>query len=157
MKTLVVYDSVFGNTEKIARAVAESAGAEAVKVDAAGPEALQGVTLLIVGSPTRAFRPTPAISRFVKGLPRKALQGVSVAAFDTRMIVEEINNAFLTFMVSIFGYAAKPIADAMARKGGTPILEPEGFFVKDSEGPLKDGELQRAKEWGQKALKAAQK
>jgi flavodoxin len=157
MKTLVVYDSVFGNTEKIARAVAESAGAEAVKVDAAGPEALQGVTLLIVGSPTRAFRPTPAISRFVKGLPRKALQGVSVAAFDTRMIVEEINNAFLTFMVSIFGYAAKPIADAMARKGGTPILEPEGFFVKDSEGPLKDGELQRAKEWGQKALKASQK
>jgi hypothetical protein len=97
----------------------------------------------------------PAISRFVKGLPRKALQGVAVAAFDTRMIVEEINNAFLTFMVSIFGYAAKPIADAMAKKGGTPVLEPEGFFVKDSEGPLKDGELQRAKEWGQKALKAA--
>jgi flavodoxin I len=155
MKTLVVYDSVFGNTEKIARAVAESAGAEAVKVDAAEPEALQGVTLLIVGSPTRAFRPTPAISRFVKGLPRKALQGVSVAAFDTRMIVEEINNAFLTFMVSIFGYAAKPIADAMAKKGGMPVLEPEGFFVKDSAGPLKDGELKRAKDWGQKVLKAA--
>jgi flavodoxin len=155
MKTLVVYDSVFGNTEKIARAAAESAGAEAVKVDAVGPEALQGVTLLIVGSPTRAFRPTPAISRFVKGLPRKALQGVSVTAFDTRMIVEEINNAFLTFMVSIFGYAAKPIADAMSKKGGTPVLEPEGFFVKNSEGPLKDGELQRAKDWSQKALKAA--
>ena len=155
MKTLVVYDSVFGNTEKIARAVAESAGAEAVKVDAAEPEALQGVTLLIVGSPTRAFRPTPAISRFVKGLPRKALQGVSVAAFDTRMIVEEINIAFLTFIVSIFGYAAKPIADAMAKKGGMPVLEPEGFFVKDSEGPLKDGELKRAKDWGQKVLKAA--
>jgi flavodoxin len=152
---LVVYDSVFGNTEKIARAVAESAGAEAVKVDAAEPEALQGVTLLIVGSPTRAFRPTPAISRFVKGLPRKALQGVSVAAFDTRMIVEEINITFLTFMVSIFGYAAKPIADAMAKKGGMPVLEPEGFFVKDSEGPLKDGELKRAKDWGQKVLKAA--
>lgn len=151
----MVYDSVFGNTEKIARAVAESAGAEAVKVDAAEPEALQGVTLLIVGSPTRAFRPTPAISRFVKGLPRKALQGVSVAAFDTRMIVEEINITFLTFMVSIFGYAAKPIADAMAKKGGMPVLEPEGFFVKDSEGPLKDGELKRAKDWGQKVLKAA--
>lgn len=155
MKTLVVYDSVFGNTEKIARAVAESAGVEAVKVDAAGVKALQDVNLLIVGSPTRKFRPTPAISRFVKGLPGKALQGVSVAAFDTRMIVEEINNAFLTFMVSIFGYAAKPIADAMARKGGTPVLEPEGFFVKGSEGPLKDGELERAAAWGKDVLRAA--
>ena len=78
-----------------------------------------------------------------------------MAAFDTRAIVEEIDNKILTFMVSIFGYAAKPITDAMAKKGGTPVLEPEGFFVKDSEGPLKDGELRRAKEWGQKALKAA--
>ena len=155
MKTLVVYDSVFGNTEKIARAVAKSVGAKAVKVDAAGREALQGVTLLIVGSPTRAFRPTPAVQQFLKGLPRNALHGVAVAAFDTRMIVEEINNKILTFMVSVFGYAAKPIADAMAKKGGAPVRDPEGFFVKDSEGPLKDGELERAAAWGKDILDGA--
>jgi flavodoxin I len=157
MKTLVVYDSVFGNTEKIARAVAEGAGAEAVKVDAAGTDILNGVTLFVVGSPTRAFRATPAMQSFLKGLPAKRLTGVSVAAFDTRMIVEEVNNRILTVMVSIFGYAAKPIADSLVKKGGKLVLPPEGFFVKGSEGPLKDGELERAADWGRKVRDAAEK
>jgi flavodoxin I len=155
MKTLVVYDSVFGNTEKIARAVAASAGAGAVKVDAASAEMLGGVTLLIAGSPTRAFRPTPALRDFLKSLPAGALQGVRTAAFDTRMVIEEVDNKILTFMASIFGFAAKPIAGLLAKKGGTPVLEPEGFFVGGSEGPLKDGELERASAWGRKAVEAA--
>jgi hypothetical protein len=83
------------------------------------------------------------------------LKGVQVAAFDTRMIIEEVNNKILTVMVSIFGYAAKPIADGLVKKGGTPSAPPEGFFVKGSEGPLKDGELERAAEWGKRILEAA--
>jgi flavodoxin len=155
MKTLVVFDSVFGNTEKIARAVAAAAGAQAVKADAAGAEMLTGVTLLVAGSPTRGFRPTPAMQNFLKRLPADGLKGVKVAAFDTRMIIEEVNNKILTVMVSIFGYAAKPIADGLVKKGGIPSAPPEGFFVKGSEGPLKDGELERAAEWGKRILAAA--
>jgi flavodoxin len=154
MKTLVVYESMFGNTEQIARAIAAAAGAEAVKVDAAA-EKLKGVTLLIAGSPTRAFRPTPGMQNFLKGLAKDSLRGVRVAGFDTRMDVKEVNNAVLTVMEAIFGYAAKPIADALVKKGGTLGAPPEGFIVKGSEGPLRGGELERAGAWARKLLEAA--
>jgi len=49
--------------------------------------------------------------------------------------------------VKLFGYASKPIAYKLEKKGGTLIISPEGFFVKESEGPLKDGDLERAVDW----------
>jgi len=53
-------------------------------------------------------------------------------------------------MVNLFGYAASPIAKRLRKKGGDEVLPPEGFYVKDSEWPLKDGELDRAAEWGRR-------
>jgi flavodoxin len=147
MKALVVYDSVFGNTEKVAQAMGEALGAQAIRVGDVKPEHVAGLDVLVVGSPTRAFSPTPAIKRWVSGLPSKSLQGVKVGAFDTRMALEDVDSGFLNFMVKIFGYAAKPIGDRLARKGGDRALSLEGFYVKDSEGPLKDGELERAADW----------
>jgi hypothetical protein len=52
-------------------------------------------------------------------------------------------------MVSVFGYAAKPIADRLVRKGGELVGEPMGFIVLDAEGPLKEGELERAASWAE--------
>lgn len=147
MKALVVYDSVFGNTEKVAQTMGEALGAQALRVGDVKAEHVTGLDVLVVGSPTRAFSPTPAIKRWVSGLPSRSLQGVKVAAFDTRMAIEDVNNGFLTFMVKIFGYAAKPIGDRLVRKGGDLVLSLEGFYVKGSEGPLKDGELERAADW----------
>jgi len=60
-------------------------------------------------------------------------------------------------MVGLFGYAAKPIADKLAKKGGTLIAQPEGFFVNGSEGPLKDNELERASTWVKSAIKAGRR
>jgi flavodoxin len=151
MKALVIYDSVFGNTEKIALAVGEAAGAQVVKVGALQDGALAGVTLLLVGSPTRGFRPTEGIQKLLKGLPKNALKGVAVGGFDTRMDVKEVKNRVLTFMEGIFGYAAEPIAKALVKCGGRQAVPPAGFFVHGSEGPLWDGELERAKEWGRQA------
>lgn len=151
MKALVIYDSVFGNTEKIALAVGEAAGAQVVKVGALQAGALAGVELLLVGSPTRGFRPTEGIQKFLKGLPKGSLAGVAVGGFDTRMDVKEVKNRVLTFMESIFGYAAEPIDKALVKCGGRQIIKPAGFFVHGSEGPLWDGELERAKEWGKQA------
>ena len=151
MRSLVVYDSVFGNTEELARAMAgvlASAGEVAMKrAEEASAADLDGVELLVVGSPTRAFRPTPATMSFIKELAPDALRGVRVAAFDTRIDVEKINKRFLSFMVKSFGYAAKPIATALQRKGGSRAAEPAGFLVGDKEGPLIDGERERAVEW----------
>jgi flavodoxin len=154
MKILIVYDSVYGNTEKIAQAIAgalpASAGAAVVKPAEAGEKNLSGVKLLFVGSPTQAFRPLKPVTAFLRSLPAGSLKGVRVAAFDTRMDVKKVNNALLTFMESVFGYAAKPISDGLAKKGGRPAAEPEGFFVEGSEGPLREGELERAGEWGKR-------
>ena len=50
-------------------------------------------------------------------------------------------------MVKIFGYADKPIGNRLVKKGGDLALPLAGFFVDDSEGPLRAGELERAAEW----------
>jgi flavodoxin I len=159
MKALVVYDSVFGNTEKVAQAMGEAMGTPdqvpVVKVGAVTPEHLADIAVLLVGSPTRAFKPTPATMQWLKGLPAGELNGVKVAAFDTRIAMEDTNSGILKFMVSIFGYAAKPILGVLTKKGGQSVAEPEGFFVADSEGPLKEGELERAQAWAKQAAASA--
>jgi flavodoxin len=158
MKAWVVYDSVFGNTEKVAQAMGDALGAQAevqtLRVGNAKPEHLAGLDVLIVGSPTRAFRATPAIAQWLKSLPSNSLNGVQVAAFDTRIAVEDTNSALLKGMVKLFGYAAKPIGSRLAQKGGNLALAPEGFYVKGSEGPLRDGELERAAHWARQLLTA---
>ncbi|MGQ9684586.1 MAG: flavodoxin family protein [Anaerolineae bacterium] len=151
MGVLVVYDSIFGNTEQIARAVGAVLGAEpdvqVVRVSAMTPERLAAADLVVVGSPTRGFRPTPATSKLLKSIPARGLQGVRVAAFDTRVDVAKVNSRVLTALAKVFGYAAEPIAKALQAKGGTPAGEPAGFLVLDREGPLAERELERAAAW----------
>ncbi|MEW6515341.1 MAG: flavodoxin [candidate division FCPU426 bacterium] len=150
MKTLVVYDSFFGNTEQIARAVGRGLGVPAsgvLRPKDAGPEQMAGLELLIVGSPTRGFRPTEAVAKWIGNLPGNSLQNVRVAGFDTRIALEDIKASALRLLVKIGGYAAKHIVSALKKKGGKVIAEPEGFFVADEKGPLKAGETERAAEW----------
>ena len=93
MKTLVIYDSFFGNTEQIARAIADGltlAAADAPEVDVrkigdARPDQLAGLNVLVVGSPTQRFSSTTAMRDFLKAIPKKALVGVSVAGFDREL------------------------------------------------------------------------
>jgi flavodoxin I len=159
MKTLVVYDSFFGNTEKVAQAIGAAAGAEGevavLRVGEVRDRHLAGLDLLLVGSPTRAFRPSPAIKDWLKSLPPHGLDGVAIAAFDTRLDVAQVNSRLLTLLARLFGYAARPMADGLVRKGGRQAVPPEGFIVEGSEGPLTDGELERATAWAQQVLEAA--
>jgi flavodoxin len=151
MKTLIVYDSYFGNTEKIAHAIgtarAEAGEVQVLRVADVRPEHLLGVKLLIVGSPTRAFRPSDGIKTFLASLKPSTLRSVKIAAFDTRVDVAKVNSRLLTFMVKMFGYAAEPIARGLQKKGGDLVGKPAGFYVKDKEGPLEEGELERAASW----------
>jgi len=157
MKALIVYDSFFGNTEKIALAVGKAFGnAKEVTICKAvdvKPNMLDGLDYLIVGSPTRAFSPSPAIKSFLKGIPSKQLVGVKVTSFDTRIAMTDKLPGFLRFMVKLFGYADKPILDSLKKKGGQETVPSEGFFVLDSEGPLEKGELERAVVWGKQIKK----
>jgi len=151
MKILIVYDSVSGNTEQIAQAIGNALGSqedvEILRVSNVKPEQLTGLKLLIIGSPTHGGRPTPAIQDFLNKVSEPAIRGINVAAFDTRLS---------TRLVGIFGYAAGRIADRLKRDGGTLIASPEGFFVKGKEGPLKEGELERAASWAKEIVKSCQ-
>jgi len=152
MKALIIYESFFSNTEQIAKAIGEgfdsSVEVEVCKVSDINLEQLKGIDLLIVGAPTRAFRPSPGILKFLKSIPSKSLQGVKAASFDTRISLEDIKIRFLKVMVKIFGYAAEPISKKLRKKGGEIIADPAGFCVMDTEGPLKENELKHAKDWG---------
>lgn len=151
MKSVVIFDSMYGNTEKIAQAIGkvlQTRGvARVISIKEAGLADVKGSDLLLVGSPTQAFSSLPAVKTWLKNLPKGSLAGIKVAAFDTRMDVKKVNNKFLTFMEAIFGYAAEKIGKALVSKGGNPVSQPEGFFVDGSEGPLTTGELERAEEW----------
>jgi flavodoxin len=151
MKTLIIYDSVFGNTEKVAHAMGEAFSVngqiETLPVSQVTMDQLRGPGVLIVGSPTRSFRPTPAISQFLKALPKNHLAGINVAAFDTRIWLNTIDSATFRFLVDKGGYAANTIATALKKKGGNLLAQPEGFLVTGEQGPLKEGELERAAKW----------
>ena len=129
MKTLVIYDSFFGNTEKIARticdALSEKMEVEVRRVIDVEPGELAGLDLLIVGSPTRAFRPSPAISNFLKKIPAGGLRGVKAAGFDTRISLIDTNSRVLRFLVKLFGYAAKPISEKLRIKDAESVIAPE--------------------------------
>jgi len=139
MKALIVYDSQFGNTGKLAQEMAEAMTGEAVTSRASEARAsdFEGVDLLIVGSPTQAGRPTKPMQSFLKSVSGP----IKLAAFDTRMSIK---------FAKIFGYAADRMAKTLQKQGGTLVAPAEAFYVADREGPLKDGELERAADWARK-------
>ncbi len=74
-----------------------------------------------------------------------------MGAFDTRLTQSNIDGTpVLPYFVKIFGYAAEPIGKELQKKGGELVLPAEGFYVEGTEGPLVQGELERAGEWGRK-------
>lgn len=150
VKALVIYDSVFGNTEKVARAIGEAlktlGEVQVARVSEVQPAQLAGLKLLIVGSPTRGFRPTVPITSFLAMLPEGSLKGVKVAVFDTRVELKDIP-FFFRGVIKRGGYADKPITETLQQKGGELAAPSVGFFVKGKEGSLKAGELERAAAW----------
>ena len=148
MKALVVYDSQFGNTEAVAKAIGEALDAEVMKVGAVSPDALIRLDLLIAGAPTQAGRPTGAMKQFLADLPAKALEGVDVAAFDTRL--DASCAGFVGRMaMRVFGFAAPRIERGLRARGGH-VVGVEGFMVENTEGPLAAQELERAATWARK-------
>jgi flavodoxin len=140
MKALIVYDSVYGNTEQVAKAVAGAIAGE-VRVLRAGEASasdLTSIDLLIVGAPTQGGRATPPVQAFLGKIPADALKNVGVTAFDTRV---------KNFVARLFGYPAGRIADSLKSKGGYLAAPPEGFIVKGTKGPLVQGEMERAAAW----------
>ena len=157
MKTVIIYDSYFGNTEKIARTIGEGCGSDVrvLKAAEASEKDIAAASLLIVGSPTRGFRPTEGVTAFISSLSPDALREKYTAVFDTRIDVANSKQPILRLFGRVFRYAAPALAKGLEDKGGKLIAEPEGFYVNDTEGPLREGEVERAKGWGMTLIKIA--
>lgn len=140
MKALVIFDSNFGNTQKIAEAIAREINAQAVSVSKVSTGEIAGLDLIVVGSPINAWRPSERMGRFLESLGKDQLKGIKAAAFDTRV------------KLFIHGDAAKKIAKALENAGAEIIALPQAFFVKGKEGPLLDGEIERASQWAKSLL-----
>jgi flavodoxin I len=156
VKTILVYDSLYGNTEQIARAIEAAIGMDikVIRVSEVKASDLEYINLLIVGSPTQGAKPTSAIQEFINKIPGNSLVNVSVASFDTRISVKSggIGTRLIARMAGGFGYAAGWIADNLKAKGGYIIKPPEGFIVNGVKGPLKEKELERAAGWAKGTL-----
>ncbi len=150
MKTIVVYDSTYGNTEQIARCVAEVLGArvpaQVMGVAQADRLDLQAGDLLVVGCPTQGHTTTPAMRAWLKRFQPGSLQGVAAAAFDTRFR----KAAWLT------GVASHRIAKEVRRAWATLLVPAESFFVSATKGPLEEGEMNRVIGWAEALLQEIQ-
>jgi flavodoxin len=150
MKTLVVYDSVYGNTEIVARAIGDAipGEVEVLRVGQVNAGDLKTVDLLVIGSPTHGAMPTEAAQAMLGRIGPPAREGARAATFDTRLTWR--------FLERWGGFAAPKMADTLVEKGWTLAVEPGGFFVKGlRKGPLKPGEERRAADWA-KGLDAGQ-
>ena len=135
MKSLIIFDSQFGNTQKIAKAIADGLGTKAVSVADVEMADLSDLDLVVVGSPINGWRPSVKMLEFLAKLKSDSLKGVKAAAFDTRI------------KLFIHGDAASKIAKSLEKAGATIISTPKPFYVKGTEGPLFENEIKNAQKW----------
>jgi flavodoxin len=142
MKSLVIYFSKFGNTKTVAEAVAEvlaSAGqVRAIPTDPLEAADLHRVDLVVMGSPTHRMNLPQAVRPVFGRLPKRSLRQARVAAFDT------------SYKMSPFlarSTAAPKLLRKLRRLGGKALVPAETFHVMEAEGPLFEGEIERAKAW----------
>ena len=160
MTTLIVFESLWGNTEKVARAIAagltEAGAVDVVAVGGAPAVPADDVDLLVVGGPTHTFsmsRPATRTEAVARGAGQaspeigirewlSALPPVDgdrrTATFDTR--VDKVRH--------LPGSAARKAGKLLHHLGYRSVVAPESFYVADTDGPLLDGELARATAWG---------
>lgn len=143
MKTLIVYDTQFGNTEKIAHVIGqalERAGdVRVMPLNEAQAIELGEVDLLLIGGPTQAHRARKPLRDWVEDLSPDELSRLDVAAFDTR----------LSWPIFFSGSAAHSIANILERRRMRLLVPPESFIMQESEGPIAEGELERAARWAE--------
>jgi flavodoxin len=160
MKALVVYESMFGNTEQIARAVAaglgESVDVRLVEVTDAPAEPDPEVRLIVAGGPTHAFSMSRTNTR-ADAIDKGAQEGERefglrewMAALPPGQHTEKIAtfDTKIESMRHLPGSAAKSAAKAARRHGYESAAKAKSFYVRDVDGPILDGEMDRAREWG---------
>ncbi|MCK4552281.1 MAG: hypothetical protein KAU02_05125 [Tenericutes bacterium] len=144
MKILIVYDSYYGNTLKVAKQYHENLikyKPELIKVDVITQCIVDSYDLIIIGTPTRIFSMTGKIKRMLRKLK---FSDKYYFVFDTRANAEKVQQKFLLKMINKFGYAAEKVEALLNKKAAKIIMDYKWYFVKDSEGPLEEDSLVNA-------------
>lgn len=161
MHSIVVYESVWGNTAAVARAIAEGigGGARAYATDEVPPEALAAANLIVAGSPVFGF-----------GLPTEKIRSTIENGSDGADLSHPSLRSWLEALPSGHGRSAAfetriwwsprgatgTIEQHLKARGYPPVAKAGKFVVRDKEGPLREGELDRAKAWGRSLREATE-
>jgi hypothetical protein len=153
MKAVVVYESLWGNTAAIARAVAEGIGpdARALSTGEATPEALAGADLVVAGAPILGFRlPTDGMRESARREAKPPdLSHPSMRTWLAHLAHGNgLSAAFETRISWSPGSAAAAIDTELQAAGYARLAPPAKFVVKGKFGPLRDGETEKARAWG---------
>jgi flavorubredoxin len=143
MNAIILFDTKYGNTETIAKAIGngmKEVGFDDIVVQNGGKTThneLLEKDIWIFGSPTHRKRTSSNFRKLLKWVEHDTVPDTLGLAFETRMEDQE-------------GGAARMIHGSMAGSGIEMLLEPESFIVEDKKGPLCSGEEERAVSLGRK-------
>jgi hypothetical protein len=161
MRTLIVYESMFGNTQPIAEAIADGLApysqVELHEVGQAPAPLPAGIDLLIVGAPTHAFGMSRPDTR--RSASDKAPGGLMSPGIGVREWLARLDPGTHLVPATAFdtkfgkpswlpGSAARGIAKRLKRLGHLAAAMPKSFYVTGIAGPLADAEPARARDWG---------
>lgn len=140
MNSFVIFDSNYGNTQKVAEVIAAELGARVANIATLKPVDLSGLDFLVVGTPIIGWMPTVKMQEFLGKLKEGQLKGVKATTFDTRV------------KLFIHGDAMGKVADSLKGLGAEIVSAPTPFYVagKQDSPHLLEGELEKAKSWGKK-------
>jgi len=164
MHAVVVYESHWGNTEAVARAIADGIGpdARALTTDEATGPAMAGATLIVAGAPLMMF-----------GLPGDRALASLTKATESEETPPELSHpslrawladlppgeglaaAFETRLHWSPGGATGTIERGLEQAGYRRVAKGRRFVVTGQHGPLGEGELERARAWGRELAYAA--
>lgn len=162
MKAVVVYESHWGNTAAVARAIAEGlgGGTRALTTSEAKGETLAGVDLVVAGAPIIGFQlPTEKMLQDMAAKPGKAPKPPDMSHPSMRAWLEALPAgrggaaAFETGFKLSLGGAKSSILKGLERAGYRQAAKGQRFLVHGSYGPVRDGELDRARAWGAELAK----
>ena len=163
MKAIVVYESHWGNTAAIARAIAEGIGPEARALSTAEAtgEVIAGADLIVAGAPLLGFSlPTESMLKGIAGNASRDPVTPDLSHPSMRLWLDALPKGAgraASFETRIWwspGSAAKAILGKLEALGYRPVAKAQRFVVQGKYGPLRDGELERAKAWGAELAQA---
>lgn len=136
MKICIIYDTFYGNTQKVAELYRDNLiefEPNLVKIDVVTQDVIDAYDIILFGAPTRAFNMSKKMKKVLKKYKYKDKYFMT---FDTRARMEDVNSKLLLNLVKRFGYAAEKMENRLIRKEALKLMDYEYYYIKDTEGPL---------------------